>query len=239
MTAMSRALMRALTDLGRPALLGLMLRTLALTVLVLLALQGIVIALIRAYAPAGFALPWIGEVSVRGWLSWGSLALLPVMGLFLMTPVATTIGGMMTDSVAGRVEALHYPANRGRDSRFGAGLIEAIGVTLAVLAVAVLALALTPVLGPAAPLFFYGANGWLLGREFFQAAAARHMPRQDAARLRRSMGGTVTATGIIIALMLTVPLLNIFVPMLAMAAFTHLYQLTAAGSGPSSARPRG
>lgn len=236
---MLRALTLATGDLFRPALLGLILRALLLTVVVLLVLQGVAVAAIRAFAPPTLHLPLLGEVAIREWLSWGSIALLPVLGLFLMAPVATTICGMMSDAVAGRIEALHYPDRRGRDQSLRAGLGEALGVTFLVIAVTLLTLVLTPVLGPLAPVLFYGANGWLLGREFFQAAAARHMPRAEARDLRRRMGSTVTATGVVIALLLTVPVLNILMPLLAMATFTHLYQISAGSGGPRSRHPRG
>lgn len=232
---MIRALGLAAGDLLRPALLGLVLRVIGLTILVLLALQGAATLAIRAFAPAVVHLPWLGAVPLRELAGWGSLALLPVMALFLMAPVAAGICGMMGDAVAGRVEAIHYPRNPGRDLGLRAGLGESLGVLLAVLAVGLLVLVATPILGPLAPLVFYGANGWLLGREFFQAAAVRHLPRPEAAALRRAHAGRVTATGIAVALLLTVPVLNLLVPMLAMAAFTHLYQIIAGSTGPMSA----
>ena len=50
-----------------------------------------------------------------------------------------------------------------------------------------------PFLGPLAPVLFYGANGWLLGREFFQMAARRAHPRGGgAADLRRAHAGAAS-----------------------------------------------
>lgn len=234
-----KALALAFSDMLRPSLLGLVGRALLLTLAVLIGLQALVTLAVRTFVPDQLSLPWLGQIAVGEWLSWGSLALLPLLALVLMAPVAAAFCGMMADNVATRIEAIHYPARRGRDQSFRVGLAEGITVTLVVLAFSLTTLILSPFLGPAAPLLFYGGNGWLLGREFFQSAAARHLPRPQAIALRRSMSARVTATGVVVALLLTVPLLNILVPVLAMAAFTHLYHLSGAGSGPSWQRRRG
>ena len=85
---------------------------------------GILLALVLLIgATAGFAwlvdyitpenawLPVLGEVR---WLddlfSWGALALLLVLSVLLMVPVASAITSMFLDDVANAVEAVHYPA---------------------------------------------------------------------------------------------------------------------------------
>jgi len=97
--------------------------------------------------------------------------------------------------------------------------------------VGIVVLILTPFVGPLAPVLFYGANGWLLGREFFHMVARRHLPAEAATALRRRRGGTVMLLGVGIAVLLTVPLLNIVVPVLAAAAYTHLFHMVRARSG--------
>ena len=92
-------------------------------------------------------------------------------------------------------------------------------------------LILTPFVGPLAPVLFYLANGWLLGREFFQMVARRHLSAEQADGLRRRRCGAVVALGIGVVLLLTVPLLNILVPVLAAAAYTHLFHIVSAKSG--------
>ena len=61
--------------------------------------------------------------------------------------------------------------------------------------------------------------------------ARRHLPAEGADALRRSRSGAVTALGVGIALLLTVPLLNILVPVLAAAAYTHLFHIVSARRG--------
>ena len=97
-----------------------------------------------------------------------------------------------------------------------------LAVMGAVIAVTLVTLILTPFLGRWPRSFISAGNGWLLGREFFQMAARRHLREPQASDLRRSLSTRVTLLGVMIAVMLTVPVLNIVGPVMAAAAFTHL-----------------
>lgn len=235
----TRTLALAWADLLRPRILSLVLTGIGLTILLFIALQAGVFWLIRIFAPGSLTLPWIGAIDVGNALSWGSLALFPLMGFFLMAPVAASFAGLFAERVSEAVEQIHYPAAKGQPLDFMDGLLESLALIGAVLAVAVLSLFLTPVLGPLAPLLFYGANGWLLGREFFQMVARRHLLEPQASALRKANSGRVTMAGAAIAVLLTIPVLNIAVPVLAAAAFTHLFHLISGTSGRNSANLRG
>ncbi|MBU3030519.1 EI24 domain-containing protein [Paracoccus sp. XHP0099] len=234
-----RALALGCSDLLRPRILSLALAGVGLTLLLFVVLQAGAFWLIRLLAPDSLSLPWIGTVEVAGALSWGSLALFPLMGFFLMAPVAAGFAGLFTERVAEAVEAIHYPSRRGQPLDFMDGLLEALAVMAAVIGVALLSLILTPFLGPLAPILFYAANGWLLGREFFQMAARRHLQEAQATEIRRRNIGTITAAGALVAIALTIPVLNIAVPLLAAAAFTHLFHLVSGTAGPDPQYRRG
>ena len=235
--------LRALTlgwgDLLRPRILSLVLAGIGLTVALFVALQAGAFWLIRLFTPGSLTLPWIGAIDVGNTLSWGSLALFPLMGFFLMAPVAAGFAGLFAENVADAVERIHYPARLGQSLDFADGLLESLAVMAAVVGVAILSLILTPFLGPFAPVLFYGANGWLLGREFFQMAARRHLAEDEARDLRRRNTGRVTAAGALVAVALTVPVVNIAVPLLSAAAFTHLFHMISGTSGPDSRYRRG
>lgn len=230
----TRALILGWLDLLRPRILKLALMGMALTVLLFVALQSALFWAIRSFVPGDLSLPWIGVLDVGSALSWGSLALFPLMGFFLMAPVAAGFAGLFAERVADAVEEIHYPARRGASLDFMDGLLESVAVVLAVLAVAVLSLFLTPVLGPLAPLLLFGANGWLLGREFFQMAARRHMDEPRATALRKANMGRVTLAGVLVAVALVIPVVNIAVPLLAATAFTHLFHLLSGSAGQGS-----
>lgn len=226
MTAL-KALFLAWHDLLRARILGVVALGVGLTLMLFVALQALIFWALGRLAPETLSLPWIGAVPLAPALSWSSLLLFPVMSIFLMAPVAAGFSGLFAERVADAVEEIHYPAARGLPIDFWAGLAESLAVVGAVILVTLVTLLLTPFLGPLASVLFYGGNGWLLGREFFQMAARRHLQAPQATALRRGLAAPVTTLGVLVALLLTVPVLNVLVPVLAAAGFTHLYHLSA------------
>jgi uncharacterized protein involved in cysteine biosynthesis len=76
-------------------------------------------------------------------------------------------------------------------------------------------------LPPAAPLVFWAVNGFLLGREYFQLVALRRLRPEAAAELRRRHAGRIWLAGTAMAVPLSVPVVNLLVPILGVAVFTH------------------
>ncbi|MDB6177464.1 EI24 domain-containing protein [Paracoccus sp. Z330] len=228
-----RALLAGWADMLRPRILSLVLTGIALTIMLFVALQAATFWLIRFITSGSVTLPWLGQFDIGNVLSWGSLALFPILGFFLMAPVAAGFAGLFAERVAEAVEAIHYPTRRGRSLDFLDGLLESLAVVAAVIGVGIVTLILTPFIGPLSPVLFYTANGWLLGREFFQMAARRHLNEEQANTLRRHNGLRVTFAGALVAIGLTIPFVNIAVPLLAAAAFTHLFHMLSGTSGPA------
>ena len=85
------------------------------------------------------------------------------------------------------------------------------------------ALLVWPFAGPFIPLVFWAVNGWLLGQEYFTLVAQRRMSRIEAKRLRRVHRGTIWLAGILMAAPLSVPVLNLLIPVFGVATFTHLF----------------
>jgi CysZ protein len=71
---------------------------------------------------------------------------------------------------------------------------------------------------------FFVANGYLLGREYFEFAAMRHLPINEAKALRRKNGMTVFVGGLIIAGVMAIPLVNLLTPLFATAFMVHIYK---------------
>jgi len=126
--------------------------------------------------------------------------------------------------VADAVEASHYPhlPTATRQS-FGDALRDTLNFLGLLLVANVIALVLIIFLAPFAALIFWAVNGFMLGREYFTLAAMRRMPRRDAIALRRRHTGTIWAAGVLMAMPLSVPLLNLLIPILGAATFTHLF----------------
>ena len=78
-------------------------------------------------------------------------------------------------------------------------------------------------LAPFAPVIFIALNGYLLGREYFQLVALRRLGREGAKKARRRHAATIWLAGALMAAPLTIPIVNLFIPVLGAATFTHLF----------------
>lgn len=181
--------------------------------------------------------PILGEVR---WLddlfSWGAAFLLMFLSVFLMIPVASAITSMFLDDVADAVEAEHYPDLPPVDHvPFGDALRDTVNFLGVLIGVNLLAIVLYVIFAPAALFIFWAVNGFLLGREYYTLAAMRRVGRIEAKRLRRRHAGTIWLAGILMAMPLSVPLLNLVIPILGAATFTHLFHLLPNTPGATSA----
>ena len=208
----------------------------ALTVALLIAAYAVVLLLISWFAGGVITLPLIGEVRwLKDLLGWTSLVMMLALSVFLMVPVASAITSLFLDDVAEAVEARHYPdlppvprlpwMDTLRDTAGFLGVL--IGANL-------LALILYIALPFAAFAIFWALNGYLLGREYFQLAAIRRHGRAGASALRRRHWLRIWAAGVLMAIPLSLPLLNLFIPILGAATFTHLVHALPAGRGRSA-----
>ena len=79
---------------------------------------------------------------------------------------------------------------------------------------------------------FYLGNGYLLGREYFELAAMRHLAPADAKKLRKANRLTILLCGLVIAGLASVPILNFVTPLFATAFMVRIYKGLARRSGP-------
>ena len=88
------------------------------------------------------------------------------------------------------------------------------------------------------PMVFFGigafvlvaANAYLIGREYFEMVAMRHMPVEEAKMLRKENSPTVFIAALLPAFMSLVPFVNLAVPLFSTAYFTHLFKSVQASS---------
>jgi|SRR5579884_1826095 len=76
-------------------------------------------------------------------------------------------------------------------------------------------------------LILFVANAYLLGRNFFELAAMRFYPAWEAKLLRRRHAAYVFLGGMLIALFVSVPVLNLATPIFAMALMVRLHKRVA------------
>jgi CysZ protein len=73
-------------------------------------------------------------------------------------------------------------------------------------------------------IIFLIANGYLLGREYFELAALRFRPKSEVKALRRRHGGRVFLAGLVIAGLVAIPIINLLTPLFATALMVHLHK---------------
>jgi CysZ protein len=138
--------------------------------------------------------------------------------------VTSLIAGLYLDDIAAVVEREHYPSDPpGRELATLPAIGLAIKFFLVVLAVNIVALLLLLVPGVNLVAFYIG-NGYLLGREYFELAAMRHIAPAEARRLRKANRLTVFLSGLIIAGLASVPILNLVTPLFATAFMVRIYK---------------
>jgi len=215
------ALRQALAQLPDPSFRRVLVRSLTVSIAV--------------FAVLAVAL-WLGLMLIpdggHTWIDWlvgfASGIGFFVLMLLLFPAVMTAALSLFLDDIADAVERRYYshePPGRALT------LWPALWGSLRFLAVVLLVnLVLLPVY--AVLLFFppllYGlslvVNGWLVSREYFEQIAWRYMPRAEADLMRRRYRGDLWLCGILIVLLLTIPLVNFLVPIVATAFMVHVYK---------------
>ena len=220
-----KSILAALSQMSDARFRSVLLRGVGLTLALLIGAYVVVFWLIQFLLPEAFTLPFVGEVRfVDDLLSWGSVVLMVFLSVFLMVPVASAFTGLFLDDVADAVEEKHY-SDLGPAPRVGlaASLRESLGFLGVLIAANLVALLAYLIFAPFAPLIFYALNGFLLGREYFAMISVRRLGRSGAKAAFRRNIGTIWVAGALMAVPLTVPIVNLAVPILGVAAFTHLY----------------
>jgi uncharacterized protein involved in cysteine biosynthesis len=217
--AMLSALIKAFAQLGDPKLKRVLKRG--------------VLGALAVYAGAATA-SWAVLTHVQfqqdwaRWLAEGALVVSTlVLPLLYFPAAATAVMSFWLEDVAEAVEERHYPhLNWPRPQKWA----EVLATTLRFLAVMVAAnLAALPLYGVLlffglTPVVAYGLNGYLLGREYFELVAARRLEPAKARILFRNRLGRWWLGGVVIALMFSVPGLNLLAPVIGTAFMVHLFQ---------------
>ncbi len=217
--------LKALGQLSDRRFLKVMLLGVGLSLALLFAVYAGFVQIVGWLTPETLTLPCVSEITwVKDLLGWTSLLLMIGLSVFLMVPVASAFTGLFLDEVAEAVEERHYPQLPAapRQKVYDL-LVDSVNFFGVIVAVNVVALILYAFVGPLAPLMFWAVNGYLLGREYFQMAAMRRLGRQGARDLRKRFGGQIWVAGMLMAAPLSLPLVNLLIPVLGAATFTHMF----------------
>ncbi len=217
--------LKSLRQLPDPRFTTVLLTGLALTIALLVAVYWVFALAIGWFIPDTLTLPWIGEVGgIDTALSWAAIPVMLLASAFLMIPVASAFSGLFLDQIADAVEDRHYPAlPSARKVGLLEGLLDGLKFMGLLIGVNLVALIIYLFVAPLAPFIFWGVNGLLLGREYAQMVALRRLDATQAARFRKRHRFEIFAAGVLMAIPLTIPVVNLLVPILGVATFTHLF----------------
>ena len=201
-------------------------RGMGLTIVLLIAACLLVNFGINQLLSSAWAANLIGNQSWLGALiNVGGVLFTIALSIWLMVPVTSAIIALFLDEVAQAVEARHYPhlpkqtATKLQDQILVG--IRFLGILLLANVGALILSMIVPLLGP---FVFWATNGYLMGREYFQMAAMRRMPRAQAQELFQRHQGSIWTAGILMAIPMSIPLVGLFIPILGAATFTHQFE---------------
>ncbi len=218
---MIRAFELAVRQLGDPKLRVIIWQSLALSLVLQIAIGVVAWWALQSFAT--FQWNWVNE-TIR-WLGGGAVM---VLALMLFPASFGIVISIFLEKIADIVESEHYPhLGRASGIPIWAGIRSGVVFLLTLVA---LNLVLLPfylvalfIAGLGAALF-YGANGWLTGREYYEQVALRRLDPADVKAWRKANAGVLWLTGIAIVFLGTVPILNLIVPVLGVAAMVHVAQ---------------
>jgi CysZ protein len=147
---------------------------------------------------------------------------------YLMPAVSALLAGFFIDEAAEIVEKRDFPQDPpGKPVTFAASMLQ--GARFALLSLVVNIAALTVFFIPVVNVIvFFGANAYLLGREYFELAATRFHTTAEASALRAAHRGTVLLAGALLAGFVLVPVLNLATPLFGIALMVNLNKRLAA-----------
>ena len=170
-------------------------------------------------------IPYYGPVGgLHTLLGLGSFLLMIGMSVFLMVPVASAFASLFLEDIADAVEDRPYPRlPPATPLGFCDTLRDTVNFLGLLIALNVVALIFYAFAGPFFPVIFWALNGFLLGREYFTLVASRRLGRSAAKDLRNRHWLTLWIAGTLMTLPLSLPLVNLIIPVLGVATFTHIF----------------
>jgi CysZ protein len=222
----------AFSQLFTPPLRAVLMKAVGLALLLIVIIG---IALNRIFsALAASGATWAEQTTgVAPHAAWATLAwVLSIMAslgvitgaLFLMPTIAAFVGSFFVDEVADAVERGTYPAEPpGQTLPLLRALIEGVKFALLVLAVYLCALPFIFFAGLGVIILFL-ANAYLLGRQYFEFAAMRFRTPHEAKALRKANAPYIFLAGMVIAVFVSIPLVNLATPIFAMAYMVHIHK---------------
>lgn len=198
--------------------------------------QGVLFTfLLYALVHSGLWLLFQQQQALEGWLGTlvgflGGMAA-AVLSIYLFPAVSGFVLSFLLEDVVKAVEARHYPHLS--QPRI-VGLRESLGLALRFMLIIILlnTLALPLYLIPGLNIVcFYLLNGYILGREYFELVALRRLSYPEVKEWRWRNRSLLLGIGVVVAFLLTIPLLNLTIPVLTAVYMTHVLEILRSRQG--------
>jgi CysZ protein len=220
---MLRALSLTLGQIGDRAILGVIVKSLALT-LVIFGIVGVAAVFVTRAVVAAY-----GWGSDAGMAAAAAAGLAVIVGAWLLfRAVAIPVIGLFADEVVAAIEARHYPAAAqiAQPATVALSLRLALAsvarlILLNLLAVPLYAVLLFTAIGPV--ILFIIVNALLLGRDLGEMVAVRHLGAQARKDWLRVTRGERAIMGLIVTGIFMIPIVNLIAPIVGAGMATHLF----------------
>jgi CysZ protein len=207
-------LARAVAMLAVPVVQRTLLLAIGLAVTLLILALPATDALVRAAGSTGYVL--LDRV-----LEAAGLASTLLLAWLVYPSVIAAVLGFLLERVVAATEARYFPAlSPAREQRMVEVAVYSVGFAAVVLGLNVVVLPLYLVPGLNVPVYLL-LNGYLLGREYTELVLARRHPIGELGALRRRHKSQLWGSGLVTALVLMVPVVNLAAPIVG-AAFATL-----------------
>jgi len=188
---------------------------------VVLTLVALIVSGIGLWSALQALFAWLNVKDTGFWSGLLSAAIVALSGILLFRAVAIAMTWVFADDIIDAVEDRHYPSHAafGKRPSLGAGLQMAMKSVARVVGYNLLALPVYLLLlftGAGTAIAFLLINALLLGKDMEDMLVARHGAKGVMNKLSRVMLGLFGTAGMM------VPLVNLFVPVLATAMAVHL-----------------
>lgn len=218
---MIRAFELGLRDLGDPRLRSVLWQSLLLSLLLQAALIGGAWWALQSFAT--FRWEW-----VNGLVHWAGTGAMVILALLLFPATFGVMVSLFLERIADIVESKHYPQlGKARGIPVWTAIWTGLVFLVAVIALNLVMLPfylLALFVAGLGALLFYGINGWLTARLYYEQVALRRLSPAEVKAWRRANAGMLWATGVIIVLLGTIPVVNLLVPVVGTAAMVHVAQ---------------
>jgi uncharacterized protein involved in cysteine biosynthesis len=190
---------------------------------ILITIFSLVLFIIIITYAAGHLAPQIHNHFLATYLPWLAGIGSSILAWILFPGIMPFITGFFSNEIIAIIEEHDYSEMTVNPNSFlsDLGFDLRFAIKAVLLNIVALPLYLIPVVNV---IIFYSLNGYLLGKQFYLAAARRHL--KNAGVPGRKYGRAIFWGGVLISFLATIPVINLIVPFWGVALMTHMFHIS-------------